>query len=332
MQNNLIFLLNKMSLKPFFSKFKKILFILGLLTFSFSFYVEKNTKSSNEIKLIPQNKSLKKIIIDPGHGGNDQGAEGKYSTEAQVCLAIALKLEQYLKKNLPDVEIVLTRSTDLTQTVGQKANIANDNKGDLFISIHTNSASGGFLKQFIGMETKTYYVKKGKNKIKKTQKVRKYKYTPLPSNARGTETYIYNVNKSDERLDVAIGVTEDMFEDLDSNSIEEIEDLNKKLDSDPSQKILASILTQQFFQRSAALALTIEDEFSKAGRISREAKQRTKGIWVLQAVTMPAVLVETGFISNKEEEDYLNSEEGQDQICQAITKAVIRYKNSLDKY
>ena len=79
------------------------------------------------------------------------------------------------------------------------------------------------------------------------------------------------------------------------------------------------------------MALTIEEEFQKAGRLSREAKQRDqKGIWVLQAVAMPAVLIETGFISNPEDEEYLNSEDGQKQICEVITKSLIRYKFSLE--
>jgi N-acetylmuramoyl-L-alanine amidase len=67
------------------------------------------------------------------------------------------------------------------------------------------------------------------------------------------------------------------------------------------------------------------------GRVSREAKQRKEGIFVLYAVAMPAVLVETGFISNPEEEDYLNSEEGQTEICEVLIKALKRYKYSLEK-
>ena len=95
--------------------------------------------------------------------------------------------------------------------------------------------------------------------------------------------------------------------------------------------MMASLLTQQYFQRAASLALTIEEEFQKAGRLSREAKQRDqKGIWVLQSVAMPAVLIETGFISNPDEEDYLNSELGQLEICDVITKSVRVYKKSLE--
>jgi len=116
-------------------------------------------------------------------------------------------------------------------------------------------------------------------------------------------------------------------EKLDSVSLKEIKDIDA---ADPTRSMIISLLTQQYFQRAASLALTIEEEFKAAGRLSREAKQRQKGIWVLAAVQMPAVLVETGFISNPEDEDYLNSEEGQEQICEVITKSVIRYKNSLE--
>jgi len=76
--------------------------------------------------------------------------------------------------------------------------------------------------------------------------------------------------------------------------------------------------------------MTVEDEFKKTGRVSREARQRQIGIWVLQAVAMPSVLVELGFISNPEEEDYLNSELGQAEMTKAIVQAVKRYKYSLE--
>jgi N-acetylmuramoyl-L-alanine amidase len=58
--------------------------------------------------------------------------------------------------------------------------------------------------------------------------------------------------------------------------------------------------------------------------------QRQKGIWVLQATNMPAILIETGFINNDVDEQYLNSEKGQQELAECITKAVIRYKKSLE--
>ncbi|MFY8004571.1 MAG: N-acetylmuramoyl-L-alanine amidase family protein, partial [Chitinophagaceae bacterium] len=80
----------------------------------------------------------------------------------------------------------------------------------------------------------------------------------------------------------------------------------------------------------AFLALAIEEENRIRGGATRDALQRQKGIWVLQAVAMPAVLVETGYISNPEEEDYLNSPDGQTEIAQVIVNALKRYKSKLD--
>jgi N-acetylmuramoyl-L-alanine amidase len=272
-------------------------------------------------------KTLKRIIIDPGHGGTDPGSNGKYSTEAAVSLAISLKLEAYIHDAIPDVEVVLTRTTDIYNSVVEKANIANVAKGDLFICIHTNSADPSRNREVIGHTNKTYTVKKKGVKRKVTRVVPLYRTTYTPSTARGTETFIYNVGKSDQKKDMANEAVDDVVEKLDSVSEKQIKELDA---ADPTRSMMVSLLTQQFFQRAASLALTIEEEFKAAGRISREAKQRQKGIWVLAAVQMPAVLVETGFISNPEDEDYLNSEEGQDQICEVITKSVLRYKNSLE--
>ncbi len=272
-------------------------------------------------------KTLKRIIIDPGHGGTDPGANGKYSTEAAVSLAISLKLEEYFHDAIPDVEVVLTRTTDIFNSVVDKANIANTAKGDLFICIHTNSADPSRNREIIGYTNKTYTVKKKGVKRKVTRRVPLYKTTYTPSAARGTETFIYNVGKSDQKKDMANEAVDDVVEKLDSVSEKQIKEIDA---ADPTRSMMISLLTQQFFQRAASLALTIEEEFKAAGRLSREAKQRQKGIWVLAAVQMPAVLVETGFISNPEDEDYLNSEDGQNQICEVITKSVIRYKNSLE--
>lgn len=115
---------------------------------------------------------------------------------------------------------------------------------------------------------------------------------------------------------------------LDSVSARELKDFNP---NDPAKAMIINMKTQSYFTRSTNPALTIEEEFQKVGRFSREAKQRQKGIWVLQAVAMPAVLVKTGFISNPDEEEYLNSQEGQQQICDVLVKALKRYKYSLEK-
>ena len=78
------------------------------------------------------------------------------------------------------------------------------------------------------------------------------------------------------------------------------------------------------------MPLQVEEEFKKVGRISRQAQQRQVGIWVLQAVAMPSILVETGFITNPQEEMYINSENGQKEIVECILKALKKYKKSIE--
>jgi len=293
-----------------------VLLSFGLITFSS--FTDKEKKPT-------QKQPLKRIVIDAGHGGHDPGARGKYSNEKDIALSIALKLEKMMSDAIPDVDIAMTRRTDVFDNVNKKAEIANAAKGDLFLCIHVNSADPIRHSEFVGYRTESYYKGKGKKRKKYTRKVKEYRYWTTPNPASGTETFIYPVNKTNGRIS-ALSKNEDI--DMDSVSLKAMKDLEK---NDPTKMMLLSMKTQTFFQRSVDLALTIEDEFKKVGRISREAKQRKEGIFVLYAVAMPAVLIETGFISNPEEEDYLNSEEGQIEICEAIIKAVKRYKFSLEK-
>ena len=74
----------------------------------------------------------------------------------------------------------------------------------------------------------------------------------------------------------------------------------------------------------------VNDEIERTGRPALGVNQRQTGIWVLQATNMPAILIETGFINNPEDERYLNSEKGQQELAEAITAAVIRYKAQIE--
>lgn len=117
---------------------------------------------------------------------------------------------------------------------------------------------------------------------------------------------------------------------LDANS-EETKQLMD--DTDPETFILLNTLRNAYFDQSLRLSTLIEDEFTRVGRISRGARQRNeKGIWVLSATAMPSVLVELGFISNPEEEDYLNSNNGQQELANCIYKAIKRYRDELDRF
>jgi N-acetylmuramoyl-L-alanine amidase len=273
-----------------------------------------------------QRKPLHTIIIDPGHGGKDEGAPGKYSFEKNIALAISLKLQQKINQEMPDINIVMTRTTDTYPSLYDRANLANQSKGDLFMSIHCNSADPVRHSELTGYRTETYYKGKGSKRKKYTRRVPQYRYWSTPNAAKGTETYIWAVHKN-EAKEVAMRENEALY--IDSSTSKQMQDFDPE---SPQKRILYSLKTRQYFDRSASLALTVEDEFSKVGRVSREARQRQVGIWVLQATAMPSILVETGYISNPEEEDYLNSEAGQNQLVDALVNALKRYRFSLETH
>ena len=269
-----------------------------------------------------QKKPLKKIVIDAGHGGSAAaagkfyGASGKHMEEKDVALAIALQLEAQIKEEIPDVEVVMTRTTDVFNSPYVKADKANAAKGNLFISIHCNDVSPIRHSEVIGYTTKTV---KRKGKRVKTQ-VPKYRYWTSPNPAMGTETYIWGIAKNKDKEEAL----------MENNFIDTTIAVYNNI-SDPAARMISSLRQDAYAQRSRKLAETIEDEFVRAGRISRGAKQRDeRGIWVLQAVAMPAVLVEVGFLSNPEEEEFITSEDGQQKTAAVIVKAIKRYKFSLE--
>jgi len=104
----------------------------------FSFFLLLIT-SSTSIPDLPVRNQVKKIVIDAGHGGHDPGTSGKFSREKDVALKIALELGSTIEKYLKDVEIIYTRDTDKFIDLDVRADIANKNNADLFISIHCNA-------------------------------------------------------------------------------------------------------------------------------------------------------------------------------------------------
>jgi N-acetylmuramoyl-L-alanine amidase len=214
----------------------------------------------------------------------------------------------------------MTRTTDVFDNVHEKARKANAFGGDLFISIHCNYTSGTRHTEIVGHTTKTV----GKGKKRHTIQVPEYHSYTVAAAAKGTETYIWGVDKNEDKTKALL---ENEWLYKDSSLSEDLKGFNAQ---DPEQIALISLKQQQYAERSRILASTVEDEFVKVGRASRETKQRGKGIWVLQATAMPAILIETGFISNPEEEDYLKSKQGQKEIAECVTRAVKRYKTALD--
>jgi N-acetylmuramoyl-L-alanine amidase len=273
---------------------------------------------------------LKTIVIDAGHGrmenGGHNGAKGSYSYEDEICLAVAKKLVARIREAYPEVKIIETRPTENITSLKERANIANQNRGELFISIHVNAMPPIKKKEFAGYKTEVYYTGKGKKKKKRTRKVAQYRYYTVPNTTtKGTETYIWGAHKAEDK-EVAVRENAPML--AEENYKENYGDIDP---NSPEFIALSLVKTKQFSQRSAMLSYMVEEEFSKVGRISGGPKQRQVGIWVLQATAMPSILVETGFITNPDEERYLNSNEGQSELANCITKAVGSYIKWLEK-
>lgn len=91
------------------------------------------------LSLKAQGYEVKTIVIDPGHGGKDPGAVGRIGKEKDINLSVALLTGSYIEKYIPNVKVVYTRKTDVFPGLKQRTEIANKNKADLFISIHTNA-------------------------------------------------------------------------------------------------------------------------------------------------------------------------------------------------
>jgi N-acetylmuramoyl-L-alanine amidase len=285
-------------------------------------------------------KKIRTIVVDAGHGGSkDPGATGQYenslrSKEKDITLAITLKLVAELKKQMPDVNVRPTRTTDVYQDPREKARLANEFKGDLFLCIHADSGPLKQGKRQIGTREETRYkitykkVKKKKVKVSTPYKVTVpvYEYYKIPLTRSGTSVWIFAAHKTSDKLRAILDGGEDFEIETDNvDSTEEVIDMNS-----PEMKTLAQIYASRFQLRSDKLAGFVNEEVEKTGRNALGISQRQKGIWVLQATNMPAILIETGFINNPEDERYLNSEKGQQELAEAITAAVKRYKDQVE--
>ncbi|MCU7693415.1 N-acetylmuramoyl-L-alanine amidase [Haoranjiania flava] len=275
---------------------------------------------------------IKTIIVDAGHGMPDPGAQGSFSNEADINLGIAMKLGEKLKKALPDCKILYTRtSRNLPNGLQNKdaanrwrAQFANDNKGDLYISIHVNDVAARYGRRVIGTREENYttYTGKGKKrkKITGTRTVNVYESYRLPCATRGTQTYVWSAAKNDEKKGY---INQEMSREYDMDTTFSMDE--------QEAKILASIYLKKYMNRSRALAELVEEEFRAKGLPSAGgAMQFNRGIKVLGATAMPSILVETGYICNPADEQYLNSTSGQDTIADAIMNAVVIYKKNVE--
>ncbi len=272
---------------------KRFISCILLTTLSLLLFSSSKIDEKNKSLSTVGNK-IKTIVIDAGHGGEDGSTHGAISREKNVALEVALKLGKAIEQTLPDVKVVYTRNTDVFVRLYDRIGIANKAKADLFISIHCNS-----------MPLVWY----------------KGKHIPNPV-TRGTETFVSGFSRLDEQ-DAAVRENASVL--LEKDYKDNYDGFDPK---DPESFIIFSLMKNTFRDQSIKLASLVQDEYSKSGRINRGVQE--KSLAVLARAGMPAILTEIGFISNPDEENYINSEEGQAEIVNNLINAIAKYKKQIE--
>ena len=221
------------------------------------------------------------VVLDAGHGGKDPGAVGKFSQEKDLNLSLVLKMGELLKAQYPDLNIVYTRSTDVFIPLQTRADIANKNNADLFISIHTNASEN--------------------------------------KNSKGVETFILGTEKAEKNLDVAMRENAVMKLESDYKTTYQGFDPNS-IDS----YIMFELMQNNFMDQSLQFATQVQKHF--VGHLNRSDRGvQQASFWVLLKTACPAILFEMGFISNAEEEKFLNADTTMDMMATALVNAFAAY-------
>lgn len=227
------------------------------------------------------------IVIDAGHGGKDPGTIGVAGTrEKDVTLAIALELGRLLERNMKDVKVVYTRTTDEFVELYRRGKIANEAGGKLFISIHCNSTE------------------------------RK------PSGQNGFEIYLLRPGRTAEAI--AIAERENAVIKLEEGYEQRYQELTEE------NFILVTMAQSAFMKYSERFAEIAAEEMSRHLKIKNSGVKQA-GFYVLVGASMPNVLVETGYLSNRQEEKVLRSKEGQRKIAEALFRGIAEYKQVYER-
>jgi N-acetylmuramoyl-L-alanine amidase len=229
-------------------------------------------QTGGEVTLAEQlGLKVRRVVIDAGHGGHDTGAVGPGGTaEKAVALAIALRLGQVLTDQ--GLEVVHTREDDHFVRLEDRARLANEARGDLFISIHCNSGT--------------------------------------QASWRGVETY--SLNLTSDRYAIRLAAREN------TSSAKTMSDL---------QFILADLATRAHTDESARLAERVQKSLvarmsTKYPKTTRDLGHKEALFYVLLGAKMPAILVETAFLSNPDDEKRLASAAYQDDVARSIAAGV----------
>jgi len=236
---------------------------------------------------------LKTVVIDPGHGGKDPGAvsKDKKTYEKTIVLDISRKLADKIRAAYPGVKVVLTRNSDEFVSLDGRAAIANGANADLFISIHINSASSSSPNGY-----SMHLLGQSSNKDR--------------------DLFAYNMDVCKKENSV-ISLEDDVtkYEDFDPD--------------DPESLIFAMLMQSAFLEQSLKFAQIA------GGAMSSGPIQIDRGVWqnpfyVLWKTSMPAVLMELGFISNSTDLNVLRDDRKREEIASRLFNAFRNYKTSYD--
>ena len=229
------------------------------------------------------------LVIDAGHGGNDTGAVGAISKEKNLTLKFALAFGQMVERNCPDVKVLYTRKKDVFVELYRRAEIANQAKADLFISVHINALPKGRVAH--GFQT----------------------YTLGTSKRTGKKTGVLENLEVAKRENAVIFLEknyEQTYQGYDPNS--------------PESNIIFDIVQDKNIDYSIELAKYMQKYVCQAtGRQDMGAQQ--DNLAVLRLSSMPGALLELGFISTRDEENYMNSKTAESQYARGMFNAFLAY-------
>ena len=229
------------------------------------------------------------LVIDAGHGGGDTGAIGGAGVkEKNLTLKFALAFGRLVEQNCPDVKVIYTRKTDKFVELYRRAEIANQNKADLFISIHINALPKGHTAR--GFQT----------------------YTLGRSRRTGKNTGVL------ENLEVAKRENAVIFQEKDYQK--KYRDLNS-----PENEILFEFVQDKNMENSIELAKFMQKYVCQATR-RQDMGAHQDNLAVLRLTSMPGCLIELGFISTRDEEQYMNTSLATEQYARGIFNAFMAYK------
>ncbi len=268
-----------------------VLAVLAVVVLPFALRAAEGTPSGAPANTL----GLKTVCIDAGHGGHDPGciSKDKKTQEKALALSIATKLRDKIKAAYPDVKVIMTRSDDTFIALAERANIANKGGADLFISIHINSAANTSAS---GFSIHALGQSRDKNR----------------------DLFQNNLELA-KRENSVITLEEDYsttYQDYDPN--------------DPQSLILFSLMQNANLEQSLEFADCVNTNLKKYGSITKSRGISQDPFLVLWRTTMPAVLIECGFMTNTSDLTAMRSDSGRGKIAEGIFKGFVEFKKRYD--